>query len=90
MILGVRRKDWTDTLITAICRVIKERRLSLDLSIYALSQKTGVSQQAISYYEKGLRRPTIEGLAKVAVGLGCELSELIAIAEAEVKKGNRK
>ena len=85
----MRRKDWPDALIAAICRVIKERRLALNLSIYALSQKAGVSQQAISYYEKGLRRPTIEGLAKVAIGLGFELSELIASAENLLKKSRK-
>jgi transcriptional regulator with XRE-family HTH domain len=85
----VRPKDWPEVLITAICRVIKERRLALDLSIYALSQKSGVSQQAIAYYEKGDRRPTIEGLSKVATGLGMELSELISIAEEKVRKARR-
>jgi transcriptional regulator with XRE-family HTH domain len=85
----VRRKDWPDALIAAICRAIKERRLALDISIYALSQKSGVSQQAISYYEREMRRPTLEGLAKVATGLDWELSELISAAEDFLKRGRR-
>jgi transcriptional regulator with XRE-family HTH domain len=82
----VRRKDWPEILITEICRVIKECRLRQNLSIYALSQKAGVSQQAISYYEKGARRPTIEGLSKIAAALGLELSQLIAAAEERLMK----
>jgi transcriptional regulator with XRE-family HTH domain len=85
----VRRKDWPDALIAAICRSIKERRLALDMSIYALSQKSGVSQQAISYYEREMRRPTLEGLAKVAAGLDWELSELIGTAEGHLKRGRK-
>lgn len=82
----MKRKDWHEILITAICRVIKERRLALGLSIYALSQGSGVSQQAIAYYEKGRRRPTVENLSKVATALGMELSELISLAEKESGK----
>ncbi len=83
-------KDWPDALITAICRAIRERRLSLKLSIYAVSQKSGVSQQAIAYYEKEFRRPTVEGLVKVAGALGMELSELIAVAEARARQDRGK
>lgn len=85
----MRRKDWPDALIAAICRAIKERRLALNMSIYALSQKSGVSQQAISYYEREMRRPTLEGLAKVSAGLDWELSELISAAEGLLKKGRK-
>jgi transcriptional regulator with XRE-family HTH domain len=46
-----------------------------------VSQASGVSQQAISYYEKKPRQPSLECLAKVSKALDWELSKLIAEAE---------
>jgi transcriptional regulator with XRE-family HTH domain len=80
----VKRVPWPEALIEAISQEIRLRREELGLTIYALSQASGVSQQGISYYEKGVRRPTLDGLAKVARGLELELSELIARAERRV------
>ena len=77
---------WPDILIESIIREIRLRREELGLTVYALSQLSGVSQQGISYYEKGIRRPTLEGLAKVSKGLDLELSELIARAERRTKR----
>jgi len=77
----VKRLPWPEILIESISQEIRLRREELGLTVYALSQSSGVSQQGIAYYEKGTRRPSLEGLAKVAKGLGLELSELIARAE---------
>jgi transcriptional regulator with XRE-family HTH domain len=81
----VKRLPWPEILINSISDEIRVRREELGLTIYALSQLSGVSQQGISYYERGTRRPTLEGLAKVAKGLSLELSELIARAERRCK-----
>jgi len=77
-------RDWPDTLIEAVCNLLKERRLEQGLSIYRVSQACGVSQQAISYYEKHNRRPTLECLVKVSKALGLKPSELLALAEKRV------
>ena len=69
------------TLIEFICKVIQDTRLKRGYSIYELSQRSGVSQQAIGYYEKGKRRPTLECLIKIAQGLDLTASEIIAKAE---------
>ena len=78
------RRRWPETLLDAICEAIRERRKKLGLSIYALSQSSGVSQQAIGYYERKQRRPSLECLAKVARALDWELSELVAEAESRI------
>lgn len=78
------RKRWPENLVEAICEVIAEQRKERGLSVYALAQLSGVSQQAIGYYEKKQRRPSVECLARVARGLGLELSELIEEAEKRV------
>jgi transcriptional regulator with XRE-family HTH domain len=81
----VKRGAWSEDLIEAICREIKVRRKELGLSVYALSQDSGVSQQAIANYEQGVRRPALDCLLKVARGLKLEPSELLARAEAKVR-----
>jgi transcriptional regulator with XRE-family HTH domain len=78
----VESHDWPESLIRALCEVLKEQRVALGLSIYALSQTSGVSQQAIGYYEKLLRRPTVESLARISKAMNLKLSELVALAEA--------
>lgn len=82
----MKSKDWPDDLISAICAVIRERRASLGLSIYTVSQLSGVSQQAISYFEREMRRPTLESLARLSVSLQLKVSELIALAEKRLNR----
>jgi len=70
----------------ALGKVIAERRVELGMSVYALSQESGVSQQAIANYEKLARRPSLECLIRVARGLEMAPSELMKRAETAVKK----
>ncbi len=77
-------QDWPDSLITALCVSLKERREQLGITIYRVSQSSGVSQQAIANYEKVLQRPTIECLVKVSMALGLKPSELMLLAENRV------
>lgn len=73
-------------MIAGISDAIQSQRLSKGYSVYELSQRSGVSQQAIAYYEKQVRRPNLDCLAKIARGLDLQLSELIAVAEKKVGK----
>lgn len=82
----MQSKDWPDALIESICDTIKERRMELGLSVYAVSQTSGVSQQAIAYYEKRVRRPSVECLAKISWGLDLRLSELVSRAERRLEE----
>lgn len=60
--------------------VIGERlrymRKSKKMSIYKLSQETGISQSHISDLELGRRKPSVETLSRLVVPLGITLSEL--------------
>ena len=80
----MKRSKWTDDLLYAISIVIQEQRKQREYSVYKLAYRSGVSQQAIGYYEKRIRRPNIECLAKLAAGMDMELSELIKLAENQI------
>ena len=51
-------------------------RKSKGLSIYKLSQETGISQNHISDLELGRRKPSVETLKRLIVPLGISMSEL--------------
>lgn len=82
----MKRVPWPESLIELICQEIRLRRTELGITVYALSQASGVSQQAIANYEKGARRPNLECLVRVSKGLGLELSELVQRAERRISR----
>lgn len=55
---------------------IRQIRKSKGLSIYKLSQETGISQNHISDLELGRRKPSVETLKRLIVPLGITMSEL--------------
>lgn len=54
---------------------LKSIRENKKISVYRLSQITGISQGHISDLENGRNQPTIETLRKILVPLGITLSE---------------
>jgi len=79
-------QEWSDNLISELCNGLKERRLQLSLSIYRLSQESGVSEPAIAFYESHQRRPVVDSIAKLSWALGLMPSELLALAEERAGK----
>ncbi len=62
-------------------RVIRRARLRRGWSQETLAAKAGVAQSEISALESGGNLPRLETLERVARGLRCKLSRLIALAE---------
>ncbi|QCQ04097.1 helix-turn-helix transcriptional regulator [Ligilactobacillus animalis] len=60
---------------------IKELRLEKGLSQRKLSEKTGISQQALSLYEKGERKPKIETWQKLADYFDVSVSYLQGVTD---------
>lgn len=55
---------------------LRDIRKAKKLSIYKLSQATGISENHISGIENGKRQPTIDTLKRLIAPLGITLSEL--------------
>jgi transcriptional regulator with XRE-family HTH domain len=51
------------------------------LSMTALAAKAGLSQQMVSFVERGTRNPTLETLLRLSQALGVPLGKLITKAE---------
>lgn len=73
-----------DSTVNALCATVahalKQERLRQSLSMNALAERAGLSQQMVSYVERGLRRPTLDTLFRMSFALEIELGALIAQA----------
>lgn len=65
----------------AICaqtiRLLREERERRGLSKYAVSAQCGITQQTISYMERGLRHPSFETIVRIADGIGVNLEDIL-------------
>ena len=60
-----------------ISKRLKTIRQSKDISVYKLSQLSGVSETHIRDLERGDRNPSFDTLSKLAKPMGLSLSELV-------------
>jgi transcriptional regulator with XRE-family HTH domain len=70
---------------TQVIRLLREEREKRGLSKYALSAQCGLSQQTISYMERGLRQPSFETVLRIADGIGLNLEDILKKARAAAK-----
>lgn len=71
--------------IHAVCAqvavILRDERQRQALSMSAVAEKAGLSQQMVSYVERGMRVPTLETLLRISAALDVDLSEVISGAE---------
>lgn len=56
--------------------LIKQARLKSDVTQAELAKRLGVTPQAVSQYERGIKKPKLETLRKIALALDCNISDL--------------
>ena len=64
-----------------VAKLLKAQREKSQLSMTALAAKAGLSQQMVSYVERGIRNPTLETLLRITEALGVPLGKMITKAE---------
>jgi len=67
--------------VDALAFVLKARRKAMELSQLELANRAGISHQHVGYVERGLRTPTADTLARMAIALECRLSDVCREAE---------
>lgn len=60
-----------------VAQVLREERLKQNLSMTALSERAGLSQQSVSYVERQMRTPNLDTLLRICGALGIDLAEVI-------------
>ena len=61
--------------------LLNRRREELNYSMSYLAERSGLSQQTVSYIERGLRDPTVDSLLRIAEAMQVDASELLLEAE---------
>lgn len=56
---------------------IRKKRLEYDIEQQELAKRIGVSKMMISYYESGMRVPSVANLVSIADALHCSVDELL-------------
>ncbi len=60
-----------------VAQILKEEREKRGLSMTSLGERAGLSQQMVSYVERGMRIPGLDTLIRVTDALEIDLPEII-------------
>jgi transcriptional regulator with XRE-family HTH domain len=81
----VLQEDKRKAICDSVSQILKEERKRKGHSMTFVAEKAGLSQQMISYVEKGRRMPTLDTLLRITEVLGIELNDVIRRARDEAK-----
>ena len=71
-------KDSTvNALCAAVSRALKKERLRKKLSMSAVAERGGLSQQMVSYVERDMRKPTLDTIFRMSLALEVDPAKLI-------------
>ena len=66
-----------DAVKLRVAEMLRARREALGLSMNVVAQRSGLSQQMVSYVERGMRNPTLETLLRICDVLDTPLEDVI-------------
>ena len=69
--------------------MLRDERVKRGISMTSLGEKTGLSQQAISYVEREMRTPNLDTLLRISDALGIMLGDIINRASKETSRLER-
>jgi len=72
-------------IMALVAQALREARESRGLSMSAVAERAGLSQQMVSYVERQMRMPTLDTLLRMTQALGVDLAELLARAQKKAK-----
>ena len=70
--------------IASVVRALREAREGQGLSMSAVAERAGLSQQMVSYVERQMRMPTLDTVLRMADALEVDLSDLLRKARKSV------
>ena len=76
-------KDHCQAVGVRVTQILCEEREKRGLTKYVVAKRTGLSQQAIGYLERGIKRPSLETVLRVAEGIGVDLAAVLRRAKKE-------
>lgn len=72
--------------IGQVARLLREERERQKLSMSRVAEMAGLSQQMVSYVERGMRTPTLETLLRISGALRVDVADIIHAASLAAKE----
>ena len=60
-----------------VARLLREERMRRGFSMNSVAERSGLSQQMVSYVERGMRNPTLDTLLRITNALDVDLWRLL-------------
>jgi transcriptional regulator with XRE-family HTH domain len=74
-------------IVAEVARHLKAERIRREISMTKIATASGLSQQMISYVERGMRNPTLDTLLRISAVLNVDLGSIIkGAAEGKARK----
>jgi transcriptional regulator with XRE-family HTH domain len=73
-----------------VARILRAERQKRGLSMNQVAERSGLSQQMVSYVEREMRNPTLETLLRMAEAMKVDLPTVIRRAQRAALKPRRK
>ena len=86
-LLGVLKDSTVKVFCASLAVALKKERVRQKLSMNGLAERAGLSQQMVSYVERGMRKPTLDTIFRMSVALDVNLSVLIEKARKAAHHG---
>ena len=61
--------------------MLRRAREKRGLSMNEVASRAGLSQQMVSYVERGMRNPTLETLLRITAAMGVDLARIVREAQ---------
>ena len=66
-----------EAVCSAVARILREEREDKGLAMLTVAQRAGLSQQMVSYVERGIRRPTLDTVLRICAALELDPAKVI-------------
>jgi transcriptional regulator with XRE-family HTH domain len=77
----VLQQKHVDAICSEVAAILRAERDARNLSMSAIAERGGLSQQMVSYVERGMRKPTLDTLVRMTHGLEIDLADVLQRAQ---------
>jgi transcriptional regulator with XRE-family HTH domain len=60
-----------------VVKILRQEREKRGLSMNAVAERAGLSQQMVSYVEREMRNPTLETLLRISAAIGIDFAKVM-------------
>jgi transcriptional regulator with XRE-family HTH domain len=75
--LPVADKKSQQAVCSRVAQILRKEREKRGLSMNAVAERAGLSQQMVSYVERGMRNPTLETLLRIAAAIEIDFVQVM-------------